>query len=97
MAKRALITGITGQDGMYLAEFLLGKNYEVFGLIRGQDNPKRAVIKKLIPKVELIEGDLADISSLVEAIVYCEPDEIYNLGAISLCTCHSNSLNLRGI
>jgi GDPmannose 4,6-dehydratase len=84
MAKRALITGITGQDGMYLAEFLLGKNYEVFGLIRGQDNPKRAVIKKLIPKVELIEGDLADISSLVEAIVYCEPDEIYNLGAISL-------------
>ncbi len=83
MVKRALITGITGQDGMYLAELLLSKNYEVFGLIRGQDNPKRAVIEKLIPRVELVEGDLTDIGSLVEALTYCEPDEVYNLGAMS--------------
>lgn len=83
MTKRALITGITGQDGMYLAEFLLSKGYNVFGLIRGQDNPKRPAIEQSLPKVELIEGDLADMSSLVEALVYCEPDEVYNLGAMS--------------
>ena len=83
MAKRALITGITGQDGRYLSELLLEKGYEVFGLIRGQDNPKRLIIEQEVPKVELIEGDLTDISSLVEALVYCEPDEIYNLGAMS--------------
>lgn len=83
MAKRALITGITGQDGTYLAELLLSKEYEVFGLIRGQDNPKRIIIEKLLPKVELVEGDLTDMSSLVEALVYCQPDEVYNLGAMS--------------
>lgn len=83
MPKRALITGITGQDGMYLAELLLGKGYDVFGLIRGQHNPKRAIVEKEVPKVELIEGDLTDISSLVEALVYCQPDEVYNLGAMS--------------
>ncbi|HEY1646217.1 MAG TPA: GDP-mannose 4,6-dehydratase [Candidatus Saccharimonadales bacterium] len=83
MAKRALITGITGQDGQYLAELLLSKNYEVFGLIRGQDNPKRAIIERLLPRVELVEGDLTDISSLVGALVNCQPDEIYNLGAMS--------------
>jgi len=83
VAKRALITGITGQDGRYLSELLLEKGYEVFGLIRGQDNPKRLIIEQEVPKVELIEGDLTDISSLVEALVYCEPDEIYNLGAMS--------------
>lgn len=68
---------------MYLAEFLLDKGYDVFGLIRGQDNPKRAIIEREIPKVELVEGDLTDNSSLVEALVYSEPDEIYNLGAMS--------------
>lgn len=83
MAKRALITGITGQDGRYLAELLIDKGYEVFGLIRGQDNPKRLIVEKEVPKVELIEGDLTDMSSLVEALVYCEPDEVYNLGAMS--------------
>ena len=83
MGKRALITGITGQDGRYLAEFLLDKGYEVFGLIRGQDNPKRLVVEKEVPKVEFIEGDLTDMSSLVEALAYCEPDEVYNLGAMS--------------
>lgn len=83
MAKRALITGITGQDGRYLAELLLSEDYEVFGLIRGQDNPKRFVVENEVPKVQLVEGDLADISSLVEALTYCEPDEVYNLGAMS--------------
>jgi GDPmannose 4,6-dehydratase len=83
MAKRALITGITGQDGMYLAEFLIEKDYQVFGLIRGQQNPKREIIERVIPKVELVEGDLTDSSSLIEALDYCQPDEVYNLGAIS--------------
>lgn len=81
--KRALITGITGQDGTYLAEFLLSKDYQVFGLIRGQNNPKEAIIKEILPKVELVEGDLGDMSSLVAAIEYTQPDEVYNLGAIS--------------
>lgn len=83
MAKRALITGITGQDGMYMAELLLGKGYQVFGLIRGQDNPKRLIVERLLPEVELIGGDLTDMTSLIEALVYCEPDEIYNLAAMS--------------
>jgi len=81
--KRALITGITGQDGSYLAELLLSKGYQVFGLIRGQDNPKRAIVERMFPKVELVEGDLADMSSLVAAIEYTQPDEVYNLAAIS--------------
>src|SRR3989338_4421038 len=82
MAKRALITGITGQDGMYLSKFLLDKDYQVFGLIRGQQNPKKEVIEKLVPKVELVEGDLTDTSSLIGALENCQPDEVYNLGAI---------------
>lgn len=81
--KRALITGITGQDGTYLAELLVSKNYQVFGLIRGQNNPKQAIVEQLIPSVELIEGDLSDMGSLVSAIEYCQPDEVYNLGAVS--------------
>jgi GDPmannose 4,6-dehydratase len=81
--KRALITGITGQDGLYLAELLISKNYRVFGLIRGQNNPKREMVERLLPQVELLEGDLGDMSSLVEAVNYCQPDEVYNLGAIS--------------
>ena len=83
MAKKAFITGITGQDGRYLAELLINKGYKVFGLIRGQDNPKRMIVEKEVPGVELIEGDLTDISSLVSALTYCQPDEVYNLGAMS--------------
>ena len=83
MAKRALITGITGQDGRYLAEFLVSKGYQAFGLIRGQDNPRRLIVESEVPEVELIEGDLTDNSSLVEALMYAEPDEVYNLGAMS--------------
>jgi GDPmannose 4,6-dehydratase len=81
--KRALVTGITGQDGMYLAELLIEKDYQVYGLIRGQNNPKRPMIEDLLPGVELIEGDLTDMTSLIAALEYSQPDEVYNLAAIS--------------
>jgi GDPmannose 4,6-dehydratase len=81
--KRALITGITGQDGRYLAEFLVGKGYQVFGLIRGQNNPKAQMVQDENPALELIDGDLQDLSSLIAAVEQVQPDEVYNLGAIS--------------
>jgi GDPmannose 4,6-dehydratase len=81
--SRALITGITGQDGLYLAELLLSKGYEVFGLIRGQNNPKYDLVRRTVPGVHLITGDLTDMSSLVRALNVAQPDEVYNLGAIS--------------
>jgi GDPmannose 4,6-dehydratase len=80
---RALITGITGQDGLYLSELLLAKGYEVYGLIRGQNNPKFDLVGKTVPGVHLIAGDLTDLSSLLRALQVAQPDEIYNLGAIS--------------
>lgn len=83
MSKRALITGITGQDGRHLAELLNEKGYEVYGIIRGQQNPKKPMIEKTMPFVKLIEGDLTDKSSLVRAIKTAKPDEVYNLAAIS--------------
>ena len=79
----ALITGITGQDGMYLAEHLLAQDYTVYGLIRGQNNPKRERLEELFPGLELVEGDLLDQSSLIAALEFTQPDEVYNLGAIS--------------
>jgi GDPmannose 4,6-dehydratase len=80
---RALITGITGQDGLYLAELLLSKGYEVYGLMRGQNNPKRALLEELVPDVRILTGDLTDLSSLMRALAASKPDEFYNLGAIS--------------
>lgn len=80
---RALITGITGQDGLYLAELLLAKGYEVFGLMRGQNNPRRAVVEAVAPGVHILTGDLMDQSSLIRALAIAKPDEFYNLGAIS--------------
>ena len=80
---RALITGITGQDGLYLGELLTRKGYEVFGLVRGQSNPKIALVERLIPGVQLLEGDLNDLSSLIGSMEVAQPDEVYNLGAIS--------------
>ncbi|HEY2043887.1 MAG TPA: GDP-mannose 4,6-dehydratase [Jatrophihabitans sp.] len=80
---RALLTGITGQDGLYLSELLLDKGYEVFGLIRGQNNPKREIVEQLLPDVTLLTGDLTDLSSLMRAFGTAQPDEVYNLGAIS--------------
>ncbi len=80
---RALITGITGQDGLYLSEHLLSKGYEVFGLIRGQNNPKLELVRRTVPDVQLLTGDLLDISSLLRALERSQPDEVYNLAAIS--------------
>src|SRR6476469_8671290 len=79
----ALITGITGQDGLYLAELLLEKGYDVHGLIRGQNNPRRELVQKVVPDVRLHNGDLTDLSSLMRAMRDSDPTEVYNLGAIS--------------
>ena len=81
--KKALITGITGQDGSYLAEFLLAKNYRVFGLTRRTSTPNYERIKHIEDKIELIPGDLLDQQSLTSAISYSMPDEVYNLAAQS--------------
>lgn len=81
--KTALVTGVTGQDGMYLSELLLSKGYRVFGLVRGQNNPKIETLRREIPGVEILTGDLTDVSSLLRALEIAQPDEIYNLGAIS--------------
>ncbi len=83
MKKRALITGINGMDGSHLADFLLTKNYEVFGLERRKANYYSPNIEHLINKISLIKGDLSDHNSLLRAIKDCEPNEIYNLGAQS--------------
>jgi len=80
---RALITGITGQDGLYLSELLISKGYEVYGLIRGQNNPKLELVQRTVPEVKLVTGDLTDLSSLLRALNHSRPDEVYNLGAIS--------------
>ena len=80
---RALITGITGQDGLYLAELLLAKGYEVFGVIRGQNNPKWDLVRQTVPDAKLLAADLTDFSSLLRALEEAQPDEFYNLGAIS--------------
>jgi GDPmannose 4,6-dehydratase len=79
----ALITGITGQDGLYLAELLIAKGYDVHGLVRGQNNPRRDLVADLVPDVRLHTGDLTDMSSLIRALRESDPDEVYNLGAIS--------------
>jgi GDPmannose 4,6-dehydratase len=81
--KRALVTGITGQDGRHLADLLTAKGYQVFGLIRGQANPKAEMILDENPALELVDGDLRDLSSLIAAVEQVQPDEVYNLGAIS--------------
>jgi len=83
MSKSALITGITGQDGSYLAEHLVSLGYEVHGLIRGQNNPRAAIVRRIVPALQLVEGDLHDQSSLISALEATHPDEVYNLGAIS--------------
>ncbi|HXA29588.1 MAG TPA: GDP-mannose 4,6-dehydratase [Candidatus Angelobacter sp.] len=81
--KSALITGVTGQDGAYLAEHLLAQGYNVYGLVHGQNNPRLAAIERLVPGIEFVEGDLLDQSSLIAALETCQPNEVYNLGAIS--------------
>jgi GDPmannose 4,6-dehydratase len=81
--KRALITGVTGQDGRHLSQFLVDKGYQVFGLVHGQANPKVALIQSECPALEPVEGDLRDLSSLIAVVEQVQPDEVYNLGAIS--------------
>lgn len=81
--KRALITGITGQDGSYLAELLLEKGYEVFGLVRRSSTVNFERIGHLQDQIELISGDLLDQKSLVSALQTARPQEVYNLGAQS--------------
>jgi GDPmannose 4,6-dehydratase len=81
--KRALITGITGQDGLYLGELLDAKGYEVYGLVRGQNNPKVAIVREVLPNAKLLFGDLTDLGSLLRVIETADPEEVYNLGAIS--------------
>lgn len=81
--KKALITGITGQDGSYLAELLLEKGYLVYGLTRRTSTTNYARIENIVDKINLISGDLLDQYSLFQAIQESQPDEIYNLAAQS--------------
>jgi GDPmannose 4,6-dehydratase len=83
MQKKALITGITGQDGSYLADFLLEKGYRVYGLVRRSSTINFERIAHLQDEIELIPGDLLDQSSLIAALQKAEPDEVYNLAAQS--------------
>src|SRR5580700_9362427 len=83
MSKRVLITGITGQDGSYLAELLLEKGYRVYGLVRRSSTVNFERIAHLQDKIELIAGDLLDQSSLITALQKSEPEEVYNLAAQS--------------
>lgn len=83
MAKKALITGVTGQDGSYLAELLLEKGYEVHGLIRRVTKPNLDNIGHLTGQVNLVSGDMTDMGSLISVISKVQPDEVYNLAAQS--------------
>ena len=83
MATRALITGITGQDGSYLAELLLDKGYEVYGLVRRASTEKFERIEHLRERITLHQGDLLDQRSLVDSLRASRPAEIYNLAAMS--------------
>jgi GDPmannose 4,6-dehydratase len=78
-----LITGVTGQDGSYLAEHLLAMGYQVWGLVRGQSNPRKSRVSRLASELSFVNGDLLDQASLVSAVDLVQPDEVYNLGAIS--------------
>jgi GDPmannose 4,6-dehydratase len=83
MTKRALITGITGQDGSYLAELLLDKGYEVHGMVRRTTTVSYERIKHFQDKINLISADLTDLTSLIYSLRECKPDEVYNLAAQS--------------
>src|SRR3989344_8280438 len=83
MAKTALITGITGQDGSYLTELLLEKGYVVYGLVQRSANYQFENIEHLLKDIHIITGDLADFSSLIRAVKTAAPDEVYNLAAQS--------------
>ena len=92
--RKAFITGITGQDGRHLAEFLQTKGYKVFGMMKGQHNPRAELLRDEFPEVEVVPGDLTDLTSLVTALEYVQPDEFYNLGAISFVAMSFNQAEL---
>ena len=94
--SKALITGITGQDGSYLAEFLLDKGYEVYGLTRRTSTVNNERIEHIQNKIELLQGDILDQSSLVEAVRTSNPDELYNLAAQSFVKTSWNQPVLTG-
>lgn len=96
MSKRALITGITGQDGSYLSELLLEKGYKVYGLMRRSSTVNIERISHLIEDIELLNGDLLDQNSLMNAIRRSDPDEIYNLAAQSFVPTSWNQPDLTG-
>ena len=83
MAKRALITGVTGQDGSYLAELLLGKGYEVWGVVRRASTESYDRIEHIRDQIRFVQADLLDQPSLTQALLESEPDEVYNLAAQS--------------
>jgi GDPmannose 4,6-dehydratase len=83
MVKSALITGISGQDGSYLAELLLSKGYDVFGVVRRLSTPNKTNINHILNDITLIDGDLSDQSSIDNAVRIIQPDEVYNLAAQS--------------
>jgi GDPmannose 4,6-dehydratase len=94
--KRALITGITGQDGSYLAELLLEKGYEVYGMVRRSSTINYERINHIQDRVKLVQGDLLDQNSLLEALRISEPDEVYNLAAQSFVPTSWNQPVLTG-
>jgi len=94
--KTALITGVTGQDGSYLAEFLLKKDYEVYGIVRRSSSSNFERIKHIQDDIKLVQGDLLDQNSLIEAIEGSHPDEVYNLGAQSFVPTSWNQPVLTG-
>lgn len=96
MNKRVLITGITGQDGSYLAEFLLAKGYKVFGLVRRSSTPYFERLRHFQDKIELMPGDLLDQNSLITAMKQCQADEVYNLASQSFVPTSWNQPVLTG-
>ena len=94
--KTALITGVTGQDGSYLAEFLLNKGYDVHGIVRRSSSSNFERIEHIQDDMTLVQGDLLDQNSLIEAIEGCHPEEIYNLGAQSFVPTSWNQPVLTG-
>ncbi|MBU4076014.1 MAG: GDP-mannose 4,6-dehydratase, partial [Euryarchaeota archaeon] len=96
MTKSALITGITGQDGSYLAELLIEKGYRIYGMIRRLSTPNLSRIEHILEKIELIEGDLTDQSSINNALKEAQPTEVYNLAAQSFVATSWNQPVLTG-
>jgi GDPmannose 4,6-dehydratase len=90
----AFITGVTGQDGRHLAEFLHLKGYKVCGMMKGQHNPRAEMLRDEFPFIEIVPGDLTDLTSLVSALEQTQPDEFYNLGAISFVAMSFNQAEL---